>query len=207
MARGVALPPAQPPQGAGRLAQFRRGQFVYFAHVRGLLAPGEEIAVFAAHQLEPRSLEKWDDNDLEQMVEEGRRQLDRQLSVLAEIRGRAQWLFTVGSAVTAPLAGAFVATRPTGALIALWLVSLLILLYGVAGAAAVLTVRADFRAIDTAKLSQVAPPVLRALATSYSSMLATGENTVATRLTVFRQAVVFVLVGGYLGLIGVLIHA
>jgi hypothetical protein len=37
-------------------------------------------------------------------------------------------------------------------------------------------------------------------------MLATGENTVATRLTVFRQAVVFVIVGGYLGLVCVLIQ-
>jgi hypothetical protein len=94
---------------------------VYFAHVRGLLAPGEEIPVFTAHQLQPRSLDEWDDNDLKQMVEEGRCQLDRQLSDLADIRGRAQWLFTVGAAVTAPLAGTLVATRPCGVLIALWL--------------------------------------------------------------------------------------
>ena len=36
-------------------------------------------------------------------------------------------------------------------------------------------------------------------------MMSTGENTVATRLTVFRQAVVFCLLGGYLGLIAELV--
>jgi hypothetical protein len=32
-------------------------------------------------------------------------------------------------------------------------------------------------------------------------MMSMGEDTVATRLTVFRQAVVFCLIGGYLGFI------
>jgi threonine dehydrogenase-like Zn-dependent dehydrogenase len=81
-----------------------------------------------------------------------------------------------------------------------------LLVCGVAGAAAVMTVRADFKMIDTTVLSASQPPILMALAASYSRMLATGENTFATRLTVFRQAVVFVIVGGYLGLLAVLLH-
>ena len=36
-------------------------------------------------------------------------------------------------------------------------------------------------------------------------MMAEGENTVATRLTVFRQAVLFCLLGGYIGLIAALL--
>jgi len=69
-----------------------------------------------------------------------------------------------------------------------------------------MVVRADFGTIDTALLSQTTPPILRPLATSYSRMLATGENTVVTRLTVFRQAVLFVISGGYLGLAAFVIN-
>jgi hypothetical protein len=198
--------PTSTSRRKGPVGLFLRGQAIYFKHIWGLLAPGKEIAVVAAHQVKPGSLEKWDKEDFERMIEEGHRQLDRQLSDLEQIRSRAQWLFTVGAAVTASLGGAFATTRPSGAILALWLLAFLVLVYGVAGAAAIMTVRADFATIDTALLSQSTPPILKSLATSYSRMLGTGENTVATRLTVFRQAVLFVIVGGYLGLLAVLVH-
>jgi hypothetical protein len=38
-------------------------------------------------------------------------------------------------------------------------------------------------------------------------MLGTGDGTVKTRLTVFRQAIVWVLIGGYLGLVAWLLLA
>ena len=192
------------PPGPVRL--FFRGQRIYVLHVLGLLMPGQEIPVFAAHPVEPKPLERWESDDLQIMVDEGRRQLDRQTSDLELIRGRAQWLFTVGAAVVAALGGSFAAVRPGWALSILWLFGTAMVAYGVAGAAAIMAVRADFNTIDTAVLSSVERPVLRSLAGSYSRMLALGENTVATRLTVFRQAVVFVIVGGYLGLLAVLIH-
>ncbi len=186
----------------GPVALFFRSQKIYLIHICGLLVPGQEIPVVIAHRTTASSLEDWATEDLQRMIEEGRRQLDRQLSDLEQIRGRAQWLFTVGAAITASLGGAFATIRPTDAV--LWLVAFAVLVYGVAGAAAIMTVRADFEAIDTAVLSQLTPPILKPLATSYSRMLGTGENTVATRLTVFRQAVLFVIIGGYLGLIAVL---
>lgn len=139
------------------------------------------------------------------MIEEGRRQLDRQLSDLEQIRGRAQWLFTVGAAITTALAGAFVANQSHGARLALWIVGLALLVLGVGGAAAVMAVRADFKMIDTAVLSSYKPPVQPALARDYSRMLGVGENTVATRLTIFRQSVVYVILGGYLGLLASLL--
>jgi hypothetical protein len=172
-----------------------------------LLLPGEEIPVVPAHQIQHEPLDAWGEPDLERMIDEGQRQLDRQLSDLERIRGRAQWLFTVGATVTAALAGTLSAKDPSGGLLVIWLVALALLFYGVAGAAAIMVVRADFGTIDTALLSQTTPPILRPLATSYSRMLATGENTVATRLTVFRQAVLFVISGGYLGLVAFLTNA
>lgn len=189
----------------GSIKAFIHGQKVYALHVLGLLAPGLEIPALRAHQVSPQSLDEWSDEDLGHMIEEGRRQLDRQLSDLTQIRSRAQWLFTVGAAIIVAVAGALGRVDPTGWLLALWLFALTLLAYGVAGAAAILTVRADFKTIDTAVLSASDPPVLRALAMSYSRMLGTGENTVATRLTVLWQAVVLIILGGYLGLIAYLL--
>jgi hypothetical protein len=188
------------------LSQFIHGQIIYFAHVIGLIAPGVEIPVFRSHQIEPEPLDDWSEADLERMIDEVQRQLDRQISDFERILGRAQWLLTTGAAVTAALGTAFVAKRPSGAVLWLWVPALVFLACGVAGAGAVMTVRADFVTIDTAVLSRKAPPILRTLATSYSRMLRTGENTVATRLTVFRQAVVYVIIGGYLGLLAALLH-
>jgi hypothetical protein len=76
-----------------------------------------------------------------------------------------------------------------------------LLVLGVGGAAAVMAVRADFRMIDTAVLSSYRPPVQPTLARDYSRMLGAGEDTVATRLTIFRQSVVYVILGGYFGLL------
>jgi hypothetical protein len=140
------------------------------------------------------------------MIEEGRRQLDRQYSDLEHIRSRAQWLFTVGAAVIASLAGALAKSHPTGATVLLWVLAFPIVVYGVAGAAAIMVVRADFSTIDTASLSQRTPPIRQELATDYSTMLGTGENTVAARLTVFHEAVLYLTIGGILGLLAVLAH-
>jgi hypothetical protein len=183
-----------------------RGQRIYVMHVLGLLAPGVSVPVVKAHQTQPSSLDGWGADDLSRMIEEGRRQLDRQLTDLERIRSRGQWLFTLGVTLSAALAGVFTTTRPNGPVLWLWLATAAVLVYAVAGAGSIITVRADFGAIDTAVLSESTPPVTKALATSYSRMLATGENTVATRLTVFRQAVLFVIIGGYLGLIAVLVR-
>jgi hypothetical protein len=81
--------------------------------------------------------------------------------------------------------------------VVLWLVSLLAAAYAVFGAAAIMTIRADFDVIDSAVLSSYQPPVLDKLAGDYAAMLAAGENTVATRLTVYRQSVVWLIIGGY----------
>jgi hypothetical protein len=186
--------------------RFSRGQVIYFAHIIGLIAPGEEMPVHNTHQIEQAPLTTWSEADLEHMIDEGQRQLDRQFSDLERIRGRAQWLLTTGAAITAALGTALVAKHPSGPILLLWVAALALLGFGVAGAAAVMTVRADFMTIDTAVLSRRVPPISRALATSYSRMLRTGENTVNTRLSLFRQAVVYVIVGGYLGLVAALLH-
>lgn len=69
--------------------------------------------------------------------------------------------------------------------------------YAALGAAAVLTVRADFQAIHTKPLSDYTSPLEEQLARDYAEMLQSGAETVNTRLSVYRQAVVW-LIDGYL---------
>src|SRR5216683_1643389 len=90
----------------GRFQRFLYGREIYSRHILGLLLPGKKVAVAVVHQMKPDPLEKWEEQDLKLMIEEGRRQLDRQFSDLEHTRSRAQWVFTVGAAVAASLAGA-----------------------------------------------------------------------------------------------------
>jgi hypothetical protein len=188
-----------------KAAAFRRGQGIYLAHVLALIAPGAETPQHEAHEITPQPLDGWSRWDRQLMIEEGRRQADRHVADLKEVRGRAQWLFTVGLAVTVAIAGALRKDTLTDGHLVLFLASLLLLVYGLAGAAAIMAVRADFTMIDTAVLSYKPLPTERYLAEAYSRMLRSGENTIATRITIFRQAVVWVILGSYAGLIAVLI--
>lgn len=124
---------------------------------------------------------------------------------LERVRTRAQWLFTVASGVLALLVSGFMTESPSRWPAALWVAAMLLLVYGVGGAAAILTVRADFRMIHAAVLSHQPRPIDRELAAAYSRMMADGESAVATGLTVFRQAVVLSLVGGYSGALAVVL--
>jgi hypothetical protein len=181
--------------------EFRRNQRVYLQFVMALLLPGREVPVLPADRTQPEDIDEWSDDELALMIEEGRRQSDRQIADLSGIRGRAQWLFTAAVGALAALAAELGARDPGTWVSLVWLLGLIVLTYGIAGAASVMVSRADFSAIHTAVLSGVGQPVKRSLAQAYSRMMPTGENTVATRLTVFRQAVVFCLIGGYIGLI------
>lgn len=193
------------PETTRRLKEFRRGQAIYASHVAALLTPGTPIPSVKAQEIEIGSLDSWTDPELELMVEEGRRQVDRQLQDLDRIRARSQWLFTLGVAALGALGTGFVKSNPNGWSAVAWIAGMVILTWGVGGAAAVMVVRAEFSQIVTALLSSAARPVLRSLAGSYSRMTGLGEDCIATRITVFRQAVLFSIIGGYLALIAALL--
>lgn len=182
---------------------FARGQSTYLVHVLALLLPGREVPVLPAHPTPAQPLTDWNDDELKLMLDEGRRQGDRQVATLEQIRGRAQWLFTFGAPSVVAVASVYatIGKNDSDWWTLVWLSSLLAVGYGVIGAAAIMTVRADVNMIDSAVLSGYSRPILKALAADYAGMMRDGENTVATRLTLFRQAVVWVIVGGYGALI------
>ena len=152
-----------------------------------------------AQQTQAQRVADWTEDELELLIDEGRRQSDRQLADLEQIRGRAQWLFTTGAPIVVAIASVYGAFHKgdSGWWIVLWLTSLIVASYGLLGAAAIMTIRADFNVIDSAKLSGYQRPILSALAHDYAAMLGTGENTIATRVTVFWQSVVWLILGGY----------
>lgn len=65
---------------------------------------------------------------------------------------------------------------------------LVLVLGGVGLSAAVIAVRADFNRTDTTQISTWATPLHRKVAADYTDVVRVGEITVASRVSVFRQA-------------------
>jgi hypothetical protein len=173
---------------------------IYLNYVWALFRPGHPVRVFCAHNIEPGPLEAWDVDDKKLLIEEGRRQLDRQLVDLHQIQARAQIVLTAGLLLTGGLSATLpaITSAPTGRGVGaflLWVGATIALLFAILGSAAVIVVRVDFRAIDATLLSRVQPPVLDSLAAAYARSVRTGGNTIATRLSVLRTSVVVLLVG------------
>lgn len=185
------------------LAETWKGTTVYLWHVLGLIMPGHPVPTYEEPVEAEAALKGWSPADHKLMIEEGRRQYDQQVSDLKHTRDRAQWLFTAALALVTAIAavGASIFPHPAWYVLLLWLAGLVATTYAALGAAAVLTVRADFQAIHTKPLSEYASPVEEQLARDYAEMLETGEETVNTRLSVYRQAVVWLISGGYLTLL------
>ena len=135
-----------------QLRIFSHAQWFYLLHVLALIRPGAPVPTFRAHQIAAQPLTGWSDDELQLMVDEGRRQADRQLADLEQIRGRAQWLFTVGVPIVTATGAvlAAIGDGESGWWKVAWVASLLLAGYGVVGAAAIMTIRADFNEIDSA---------------------------------------------------------
>jgi hypothetical protein len=172
---------------------------VYLLHVGALFRPGASVRSFAVQSDKVGPLEGWDDADLKLLIEEGRRQFDRQRADLDRIQTRSQWLFTAAGALLALLISEVDIIAIHGAIVFIvWYLGLVLVTLGLLGAAAVMSVRSTFGRVDAAHLSQQLPPVLQVVAREYAERAADGENTVATRLTVFRDAVLVIVVGAAL---------
>jgi hypothetical protein len=196
--RGAVTDPiaAQPVQG---LCAGLRGLGIYAQHVLGLARPGRSVPTYLAPKEFTADLSKWEEEDLKLLIEEGRRQFDAQLDSLERIRGRAQWLFSTAlalAAVDAALA-AKLFPHPSGWGLAAWLGSLAFTSWSGLGAAAIITVNAKLVGIAAAPLSRYTPPIQTQLATDYAEILDAGEQTINTRFTLYRQAVVWLILGGY----------
>jgi len=175
---------------AGRLAEAR----VYLSYCLAILKPGVEVPVFAEPLPFVGQLDELNTDDLTLIVDEGRRQFDRQRTDLERMRSRATTLVTIGLAEVGLLAGgarhAFThGPIPTAA----WSISGLLVVLGLAGAVAVLTCQAVLGRTDTAAIAYLPSPLLPLTALAYAQQMSVGEETVRTRLTVLRDAVLLLV--------------
>ena len=180
----------------GRFAEAR----VYLRHAVAVLFPGIELPTFGSPATHRRNRNAYQtEDDLKLVLEEGRRQLDRQFSDLKDIRSRAGKLLTVGLAEVGVLAASAQLAFPRGALLlTTWALSMLLALLSVGGAASLIVSRAPFGGIETSKLARVRTPVLGRLADSYARSVGEGEETIRTWTTVLRDAVLLAVVAAIL---------
>ena len=170
---------------------------MYLAHFRGLW-PGAKVPSFQVHPGEPGDISGWGNEDCQALIEEGRRQLDAQRDQAEQIRGRAQFLFTtaVGLAAVSFAGKSTVFAAKSDVPLAIWSLGLLLTTLGLLGTASVIVARKDLGSIDAALMTtNYQPPVPPKLAVGYSRQVGTGANTVATLLTVYRDAVLLVMLG------------
>jgi len=152
----------------------------------------------------------FDEESLREVVTEGRRQLDHQSESFRHATDRGQLLLTVtlvAIGFEAATFGKITGTSSAGEIVALilWLPGFVVTLLGLAAAGAVVAVKATFDRIDTTQVSGWKPPILRQLAADYASAVRQGEETVADRVTVFRQATRFTVWGSMLASVALVV--
>ncbi|WP_141202765.1 hypothetical protein [Streptomyces griseorubiginosus] len=186
------------PVVTGRFAEAR----LYLRYCTTLLHPGRPLPTFAEPAPSTGNHDHLQEDDLTLLIEEGRRQLDRQAADLDRIRNRAGALATVSLALTsaAVAKSADILTRHW-LIVAAWALSCVLAVLAVAGATAVLAGQAVFGRTDTRLAAQGPSPTRKYLAAGYIEQVSTGEETVRTFLTVFRDAVTLAVTSALIFLI------
>jgi hypothetical protein len=167
-----------------------------------LFNAGAGAPVHDADHNKPGDQSAWTDEQVDLLIEEGRRQLDRQVEDLERVRLRAQVTLALGLALLGA-AGSLRSTVSAAHVVVLWVlwcVALAVTGWAILGAAATAVVRADMSMIHATVLSRYTGDVKRQLANDYAGSAPAGESQVAARLTNLRIAVAYLLVGAALTL-------
>jgi len=179
------------------------------SYISGLLF-GTSVAKVAQNPNEASDLAEFDDESLHFVIDEGRRQLAEQSDRFRHTTDRGQLVVTVSlAALPFFVAASSLVRRTHGA--TRWIATALEvcggvgILLGLLTSASVVVVKATFGAIDTTQITNWTPPILRELAADYASAVRVGEETVADRITVFRQATRFLVWGAILATVTVLL--
>jgi hypothetical protein len=163
---------------------------VYGYYVLAVFRPGAEVPTFAQPKDFTDSLDALPEDDRKIVIEEGRRQLDRQLADLEKNKSRAATMLTVGLAEVAVLAAganrAFTQGPWTGIG---WIVSTLLAVLALGGAVSLLTSQARFGRVDTRVIASSPIPLQAHVAAGYADAVGWGEETIRTRITVLRDGV------------------
>jgi hypothetical protein len=180
-----------------------RGKFresrAYLWYVGALFRPGIEVPVFAEPTRFEGNLKRFDDADLKLLIEEGRRQLDRQIADVERTKSRAGTLLTISAAEIAVLSASANRVFGHGWPVTLaWAASALFALLAAGGAASLLTAQAQYGRTDTQNDAAGPLPYLRNLARGYAESTSYGEQTVAARVTLLRDGVLLAVTAAIL---------
>ena len=162
------------------------------AFVLAMLFNGDVSAV----HINPNSaidLERFDEESLRLLIDEGRIQMERQSSRFRHATDRAQILLTVDLAVLGFLAALFhqlLSVHKLHLVISIIALALSgdLAITATIMAAAVTSMPGDFSSVDTTQMTGWIPPIIRELATDYASAVRRGEVSADLRVTAFRQA-------------------
>lgn len=179
----------------GRLREAR----LYLHYLIAPFRPGVQLPTFEAPQEFTWSINaNLDGSELDLIVNEGRRQLDRQRADLEALRGRATALLTLCLAEVGLLSAGAATVFEHRLLIIPWAISVIAVLLSLGGAIALVSARADFNSVSTMGLAAADPPLNRVAALTYAKSVSAGDVTIATRITVFRGAVLLAVIGAIL---------
>ncbi|MER7270985.1 hypothetical protein ACVMYR_28360 [Micromonospora sp. PTRAS2] len=180
------------------IGRFREAR-LYLRYAIAPFRPGARLPTFE----KPAEL-KWpiksdlDTPQLELIISEARRQVDRQRASLESLRSRSNALLALCLAEIGLLSAGANKVFKHGWLIAPWAVSALAVLLALGGAISLLSARADFGGVNLIGLAAADPPLHRVAAKSYATSTGIGDATIAARITVFRDAVLLAIIGAIL---------
>lgn len=189
------------------MSSFRAEARVYLDHIAALAIPGRRVR---PHQVVPSEiatvgdLDGWKDDDLELLIQECRRSLDSQHIRFDRLRATVQVVLPISIAVLVVFGSGLrrIVIEPTDtvryAMYGVWALGSGLVLLSALGAAATLSVRSDFGSIQPTLLSQLQPPLRKQLAKAYTGQVMVGETTVGTRITVIRDSITLLALGGVL---------
>lgn len=179
---------------------------VYMAHVVALFRPGKTPRGFSTmpgNASKVGDLSNWDDDALSILIDEGRRKLDHQAARFDRLRQTAQVVLPIGVALMVVVGSELARIQAEAAsckryvLYGGWGLAMTLVLVGTLGSASILVTRATFGTVLPTLLSQQDPGHLRGtLAETYADQVATGEDTLNTRLTLQWWSVFFLILGG-----------
>lgn len=172
---------------------------VYAYYVLAVFRPGIGVPTFGQPNDFADSLDGLTDDDHKIVIEEGRRQLDRQLADLEKNKSRAATMLTVGLVeigVLAAGANRAFAYGPWTSIV--WTVSALLALLALGGAVSLLTSQAIFGRVDTRAIASSPIPLQQQVAIGYAQSVGLGEETIRTRITVLRDGVLLAVASAML---------
>jgi hypothetical protein len=188
---------------------FTSNRVAYARHIFALITPGNPPPTLRGDRTTPGDLSGWTTDDLNLLIEEGRRHIDRVLADIDRVRNRAQQTFTAALALLVVVAAQLpTVTRHNRPIFyAIFALSALFVTIGLVGALSVFVVQVKVSIIHAGVLSRYQPPIRKALADDYATVTGESENTSLTLVTVLREALLYVSIGAALdGILWLSIH-